>query len=453
MKPLTVFALTLWCAWAWSCQSPGTYDRAQVESKPTRTNQSQSSDRPKSWSPADGIHDLLFHAETQSPQVREAFHRWEVARAKVPQGSALPDPWLSLGGYVRSVETANGPMDGRIGITQRIPWPGKLETAGDHLAALAEAQRMEIEDARLKVRRDFLRDWAERLYLEQAQAITSEQVRLLQQVEDVSLGLFQASRASQADVLAAQVESLRMSDRLDSLRQREAPLEAKLQISLGLPLLETARWTGLVALDQTPLPDEDHLQTLLLESAPRLLAIQARLDAAAQSRELASLEGMPDFSVGADWTWIGEGNPVNPDTGDDAISLSVAVELPLNRGRVDGAREQAFAETQSLVEMREGMRWRLLAELQSAISKHKDAWRRVNLFDQQLLPKAEMTYQTALTSYQAGESGFQEILDAARIVLNFRLSIARAKADAALAFADLNGILPIALLPAEELNQ
>ncbi len=463
MNSKTVFALTLLGAWGWSCQTPATYDsplddsaqRTAVQELAVqpRTTGTAPDETAQQWSPADGIHQLLLRAETESPQVRAAFHRWESARARISQATAMPDPWLSLGGYVQSVETANGPMDGKIGITQRIPWPGKLETAGDRFAALAEAQRMEIENARLKVRKRFLRDWTERLYLEQAKAITAEQVELLQQVEDVSLSLYQASRASQADVLSAQVERFKMSDRLDTLKQREAPLEANLQASLGMQMSGSASWHDLAALDEAQLPGEEQLHALLLESAPQLLAIQARLDAAAKSRALADLDGMPDFSVGADWTWIGEGNPVNPDSGDDAISVSIAVELPRHRGRTDGAREQAFAETRSLIEVREQLRWQLLAELQTALSKHQDGWRRVHLFEQDLLPKAEMTYQTAMTAYQSGEAGFQGMLDAARVVLDFRLSIARAKADAALAYADLNGILPIALLPAEELNQ
>lgn len=458
MNSNTVFAVALLGALAWSCQAPATNDSpyavaAQAVPVQPRSADPDSASARQQWTPADGIQSLLLRAETESPEVRGAFHRWQAAHARISQANALPDPWVSLGGYVQSVETANGSMDGKIGVSQKIPWPGKLETAGDRNAALAEAQRMEIENARLRVRRRFLRDWTERIYLEQAKAITAEQVELLQNVEDVSLGLYQASRASQADVLRTQVERLKMSDRLDSLKQREEPLEANLAAVLGLPMAGQASWQGLSVLDQAQLPAVENLQALLLQSSPQLLALQARLEAAAESRELAKLDSMPDFSVGADWTWIGEGNSVSPDAGDDAFSVSIAVEIPLHQGRIDGAREQAFAETRSLVELRERLRWQLLADLQGALSKHEDAQRRIILFEQELLPKAEMTYQTALTSYQSGQSGFQSMLDAARVVLDFRLSSARATADAALAFADLNGILPIVLLAAEELNQ
>ena len=405
-----------------------------------------------SWLPSDGVAALLLRAETESPQVRAAFHQWQALHARIAQSTALPNPWVSLGGYVQSVETRTGPMDGRIGISQKFPWPGKLETAGDRMASLAEAQRMAVEDARLAVRRRFLRAWTERIYLEQAQAITTEQVSLLQQIEDVSLSLYKASRVSQADVLRAQVERLKMSDQLDSLVQREKPLTATLEATVGAPLKTSPNWQGLRFLDRTALPAESDLRALLLEASPTLIALQARLDAAAQAQELADLEDMPDFSIGVDWTWIGESNVVQPDSGDDALAISFAIEIPLQRGRIAGAREQAFAERRQVAEERQRQQWELIAELQTAIAAHQDAIRRVALFEQKLLPKAEMTYATTLAAYQSGQAAFQSLLDAARVVLDFRLSTARAAADAALAYADLNGLLPIALLANEEQN-
>mgnify|MGYP002639258232 CR=1 FL=1 len=458
MNTKTACAAALFGSLVVACQSPSNQDSPYAVDAQSTVVAARSEgpvsplESQTSWLPSDGVAALLLRAETESPRVRAAFHQWQAMHARVAQSTALPNPWVSLGGYVQSVETRTGPMDGRIGISQKFPWPGKLETAGDRTAALAEAQRMAVEDARLTVRRRFLRAWTERIYLEQAEAITIEQVALLQHIEDVSLSLFKASRVSQADVLRAQVERLKMSDQLDTLLQREGPLTATLEATIGAPLDSTPNWQGLSFLDREVLPDEGDLRELLLEASPKLIALQARLDAAAQAQQLAGLGDMPDFSIGVDWTWIGEGNAVQPDSGDDAISLSFAIEIPLQRGRLAGAREQAFAERRQVAEQRQRQQWELLAELQSAIAAHQDAIRRVALFKQELLPKAEMTYATTLAAYQSDQAAFQSLLDAARVVLDFRLSTARASADAALAYADLNGLLPIALLVNEEQN-
>ncbi|MHC4824601.1 MAG: TolC family protein, partial [Planctomycetota bacterium] len=123
------------------------------------------------WAPTDGLEALLLLAETESPQVRQAFHDWQAAHAGIAQATALPDPWVSLSGYLQSVETRTGPMDGKFGLSQKFPWPGKLEGAGNRAAALADSARMAVEDARLQARRDFLRSWTERIYLDHAEGI------------------------------------------------------------------------------------------------------------------------------------------------------------------------------------------------------------------------------------------------------------------------------------------
>jgi len=443
-----------------ACQgpSPATYPQARGPLQPDVPQPDAEPRAPltaavTTWSPNDSLEALLLRAEGNNPAVRAAYQEWLAAQARVPQVMALPNPWVSLSGYLQAVETRTGPMDGRLGVTQKFPWPGKLETAGDRASALAEGVRMKVEDARLRVRRSFLRSWSERVYLAKAERITSAQVALLQHIEDVSLSLYESSKVSQADVLRAQVERLEMADRLDTLRQREQPLEAALESVLGAAMEPLEDWHDLALLDRTDLREEDGLRTALLASSPQLAALEARLAAAQESQRLADLDGMPDFSLSADWTWIGSGNPTQPDAGNDALALTLAIELPIQRGRIEGARSQALAENRQVLELRSQRQWQLLTELQSAMAAHDDALRRVALFEEQLLPKAEQTYETTLAAYQSGQAAFQDMLDAARVVLDFRLSTVRARTDAALAYADLNGLLPASQLISENTDR
>jgi outer membrane protein TolC len=208
-------------------------------------------------------------------------------------------------------------------------------------------------------------------------------------------------------------------------------------------------WHDLPFLDAPDLPSEGDLQKAILATSPRIAALEARLVAAREAQNLAELDAYPDFSLGIDWTWIGEGNPVQPNSGEDALAVTLAIEIPLQRGAIDGARNQAQAERRQIQELRAQLQWDLLANLQSALAAHEDALRRVDLFENQLLPKAEQTYETTLVAYQSGQAAFQDMLDAARVVLDFRLSTVRAQTDAALAFADLNGLLPATQLTSE----
>jgi cobalt-zinc-cadmium efflux system outer membrane protein len=143
-----------------------------------------------------------------------------------------------------------------------------------------------------------------------------------------------------------------------------------------------------------------------------------------------------------DWTWIGEGNPTTPDAGDDALALSLAMELPLQRGRIAGARREALAARQGAKARRTAAGWRLRAQLEAAAAAHEDAGDRHRLFEERLLPAANQTFETTLSAYQSGQAGFQDMLDAAQVVLDLRLATVRAEADAARAYAELLGLLP-----------
>ncbi len=447
------FAAILCCVGLIACQGPITPTRLP-SSGATRAG-IPSPDQPPAppleegiatWSPEESVEGLLHRAEGSNPAVRAAFQEWQAAKSRVVQVSSLPNPWISLGGYLQSVETRTGPMDGRLGISQSFPWPGKLETAGDRAFALSEGVRMKVEDARLQARSSFLRSWSERIYLSRAERITEAQVALLEHIEDVSLSLYESAKVSQADVLRAQVERLKMADRLNTLRQREKPLESILEAAIGAPMVTCEAWHDLRLVDEFDLPKESVLREAVLAGSPRIAALEARLVGAREAQRLAEFEGYPDFSLGVDWTWIGEGNPIQPDSGDDALAISLAIEIPLQRAPIEGARHQALAERRQIQELRAQLQWNLLADLQSALAAHEDALRRVALFEEQLLPKAEQTYETTLVAYQSGQAAFQDMLDAARVVLDFRLATVRARTDSALAFADLNALLPASQL-------
>lgn len=443
------------CCLGVACQAP-TPDPLEGHVPPSFANHGMSAEATTSapaedstWSPQEGLQVLLQRAVLESPEVITAYQDWMAAVEQEPQARALPDPWLNLRGYVASVETRSGPMDGQIGLTQMLPWPGKLDAAGAVAAARAEAARWRIEEERLRVRSAFLGHWTEMTYLQEAIAITEAQVVLLQYIEDVSLRLYESSRATQADVLRAQVERLQMQDRSATLREKTHALLPEMERLLGASMDTHGTWEE-VPLPQAPtLASRDAVAALFASRSPAMVRLQHSWQAADAGRRVASLEDRPDLALGADWTWIGQGNVTSPDAGDDAFSISLSVELPLQKSRIAATRREALAVQKRVLAEIASTRWDLTARLDIAWSDFHDATRRVTLYRSQLLPLGEQTYETTMAAYQAGQSDFQDMLDAARVVLDFRLSAVRAQADAHLAFAALNGLLPHDLLLAE----
>src|SRR5574341_1342578 len=87
---------------------------------------------------------LVHEALENNPDLRAAQQRWEAAKALIPQVKTLPDPMLNLG-YTKVEE-----REVMYGVSQEVPFPGKLRLRGE--VATREAERLEQESLAVPLR-------------------------------------------------------------------------------------------------------------------------------------------------------------------------------------------------------------------------------------------------------------------------------------------------------------
>ena len=68
----------------------------------------------------------LEQVRSHDAWIDEARLRWEAVEARLPAAGALPDPELTYGYFLESVETRVGPQNQKFGLSQKIPWPARL---------------------------------------------------------------------------------------------------------------------------------------------------------------------------------------------------------------------------------------------------------------------------------------------------------------------------------------
>jgi outer membrane protein TolC len=79
----------------------------------------------------------------------------------------------------------------------------------------------------------------------------------------------------------------------------------------------------------------------------------------------------------------------------------------------------------------------LSADVEMALFEFQDAGRKINLYRDTLIPKAAQALQAAQIAYAATKVGFQDYLDAQRVLLEFQLSYERSLADRTQRMAEL----------------
>jgi outer membrane protein TolC len=117
--------------------------------------------------------------------------------------------------------------------------------------------------------------------------------------------------------------------------------------------------------------------------------------------------------------------------------LTLELSLPIWQGSKDAAVRQAEAEQEAARMMHAELSNRLSADLNVALYHFEDAGRKLHLFRDTLVPKAEQALQTSEAAFVSGAAGYLDMLDTERQLLEFRLMAERAMADRATRLAEL----------------
>lgn len=378
---------------------------------------------------ANDLRSLVDYALENNPEINAAIQTHRAALERVPQVTALPDPRLSYRYFFEEVETRVGPQEHAIGISQTLPWFGKLRSQGVAASESARAAVERLASIRNKVIADVASAWYELYYLGQSIEIVRGNRDLVLHLERVARARYGTGAATHADVIRAQVELGNIENRLASLEDRRSPLSARLNAALNRPTTELFSLPTDVSFLTVSLSDEQILQRVALNN-PELQATDFDIQAARAVKDRAKKNYLPNFTVGVDYIATGEArNPGVSDSGDDVLSASVGVTLPIWRSSYDAGVKEAEAKIHREQYRRDQLLTRFHADTVTALFKLRDAERQIDLYENTLLPKANESLAATQRAYSTGASPFADLIDSQRVLLNFELSYARSITD------------------------
>ncbi|RMD96478.1 MAG: TolC family protein, partial [Deltaproteobacteria bacterium] len=348
--------------------------------------------------PSSTLEDYLAYAALKNPDLKAAFHAWKAELEKIPQVERLPDPRFTYAYFIRNVETRVGPQRHKFGISQLFPWFGKLRLQGDVQFEKAEAARQRYEARKWRLFYEVRKAYSAYYDLGRSIEITKENIALLDYLEQVARARYQVGSAGYADVIKAQVEQGVLADRLRTLEEQIPPLAAELNAQLNNPLDFPLPIPRTVPEEVLDVP-EAQLFAWLADSNPEIQALAAEVRAGERRKELAEKRFYPDVMFGLDYIETGTSPADPPENGKDPIVAAFSLNLPIWRESYRAGVRQALEETSAL-RLRRIERINLLgARLKTALFNYHDADRKVRLYRNTLIPKAEQ-------SLKATESAF-----------------------------------------------
>ena len=377
------------------------------------------------------LEDYISYAMLNNPGLRAAFDRWKAALEKMAPARTLPDPRFTYANYIKEVETRVGAQEQKFGLAQTFPWFGKLDLQGEMALQAAQADHQRYEATKLDLIFRVKNIFYEYGYLAEAINIAKDNVTLLTHFESVARAKYRSGTGLQSAVIKVQVELGKLEDRLRSLQDLTRPIVAKLNSALNRPSHLPLPIPKALPLEKHDVADKK-LFALLRAENPNLKALDymaAREDFAVK---LAGKNFFPDMTVGVDYIDTASRSDMDPDDNDkDPVIAMLSVNLPIWHEKYNAIAKEAKARRRATLRERKEKENLLIADLEMALYQLRDADRKIDLYGDTLLPKAEQNVKVNQLAFTSDKASFLDLIDAQRILLGFQLEHKRALADRA----------------------
>lgn len=389
------------------------------------------------FDPSGGLDAYLAYAALHNEGLRSAFYGWKAQLEKSSAVSALPNPMLTYGYFIQSVETRVGPQQQRFGLKQSFPWFGTLGLKGDVAFEASNAAYEKFQAEKLKLFYRVKSAYYQYYFLGRQLSVTRDNFELLKFWESVLRTRYQASLEKHPDVIKAQVELGRLEDQIRSLEEKVEPTASQLRAVLDLPDTVDLPVPDSITFDTTDIP-RDTLMAMVRGNNPDLMAIRHTIDMTKAGVKLANKSSYPKFSLGVDYIETGPAlNPSLPESGKDPWMVSVGIDLPIWFGKNNAVKSEARARFSAAQHNLAQAENNLTAYTDKVRYDYEDNLRKISLYRDGLVPKAQQSLNATYASYEAGESDFLSVLDAQRQLLNFQLEYDRAFTNAAVKRAEM----------------
>jgi cobalt-zinc-cadmium efflux system outer membrane protein len=361
---------------------------------------------------------LVREALERNPEIQAARRAVEAKRARIPQVRAWPDPTVSVsygGNLLPPFTVMNGdPSSARQFMAeQEIPYPGKTRLRGEIATREADAEALTYEATWRHVAAEVRQAYFDLYFADQSLSTLRQDRELLQRFAKVAEIRYSVGKAAQQDVLRAQVELSRLTERETVLEQTRQTLAARLNSLRDLPV--DAPLGSPAGIRQSSLPASlDELMAAAQANFPVLRRQRALVEGSRLSVELAQKETRPNFSLG--YTYMQRaGMP-------DMYGITFSTSLPIfHRSKQDQAVAEAAASLESARRTEANELTLLRYRVKQEYLQAQAADQLLKLYSQGIVPQSTLTLESSLASYETGAADFLTVLSNFTTVLDYEL--------------------------------
>jgi cobalt-zinc-cadmium efflux system outer membrane protein len=400
---------------------------------------------------------LIAIATVHNPAIRAANARTDAAEARVGSAGARSDPMLMAG--VQNFPVSEPGFSDfmtmkMIGISQTIPFPGKLARRTEAAKQEADASRAAADAVHQSVVRDVRLAYYDLAFAARALDVVARTEGILAGMIPVTEARYSAGRGTQTDVLRLRIESARLANEAAGLVEERRATVARINALLDRPadtpvgdasiperiaraaVADSGRQITFASaalgarVTGSPLPSLDSVTALALLNSPSLRERAAMIAAQAARAASARRDHLPDFDIALQY---GQRNGFP-----DMVTATVSVPIPLQKHRKQDAETLGSqAELRTLEAERENATNELRADLARLHGTLERDRTQLALYVKAVLPQARAALASTSAAYQSGRGDFTSLIDTQATLFTYETEYYRALTDFAKTLAEL----------------
>ena len=364
--------------------------------------------------PTSEVETLVAEALAHNPEIAASNEKWQMLVEKSRQAGSLEDPMLMLkiqNGMISDPLAFD--MDDStakvIGISQMLPFAGKRDLLRVGAEQEAKSVEWELAERKVELRRMVLDAWAQLALVENSLRLVRENIALLDSLNRLAETGYSTGMVRQNDVLRTQMERSRMEEMRIGLEQRQRSLAAMFAALLHRPMDAPPPVVNgaIVPVQRTAA----ELEELAFASRPELFARSARLKQARASEDLARREYYPDFTLSFEYMQRDAFSGDPESMGEDMYSAGVSFNLPVQRQKRRAMVAEAQAQGRMAENDIEALRHEIRRGISDTLARLEASVAMAQLYDSGIIPQAQFTTESLLSSYQVGKGDLMKVLD------------------------------------------
>jgi len=365
------------------------------------------------------LEQCIAYTLEQNPLILSSLGQYKASLARISQAKAFPQPSLDYDSDLQpTFFNFKDSGESYFGLSQSIEFPGKRSLRGKIAASKSDEFMSDIDLLKLDIVFEVKQAFYGLLLAQEKLKYVQQDMKLANDFLQKAELKFDAGDVAKVEVLRAKVEAAKAANEVSQASNEVKLAKALLNFLMARRVNSPLEIQG--DLRQPPLSlDIEAFKERALSFRPEIKRINFSLARESLVKKQAYLSYFPDFELGVSRHRL-EGESTTWD-----VTLSFPIPLFFWQPK-KGEIAEAQANIESLKREKEHLKNAITLEVEEAYRNALTANNQIQLFEDDILTQAEEVYNMFLFSYQEGEIGAIELIEARRTLIEARKTYADA---------------------------